>query len=102
MKKLLVFFGFILITIILELVYLNMHIVKRINDIERIYTTIFETDAIRLLNKYGVDYIWLSNRTKKEFAIAEISYTKDENCFELVYQEDIEIYKTKCKIEEVQ
>jgi len=35
MKKLLVFFGFILITIILELVYLNMHIVKRINDIEK-------------------------------------------------------------------
>ena len=36
MKKFLYYFGFILITIILELVYINMQISEKINEIEKI------------------------------------------------------------------
>ena len=35
MKKIIYFFGFVLITILLELVYLNIHINEKINDIEK-------------------------------------------------------------------
>lgn len=70
------------------------------NDIETIFTTSLKTTAIKLLNSYEVDYIYFSNRAKKQFNIDELDYIGDDSCFEMVYADEIEIYKSRCILEE--
>lgn len=81
----------------------NFLLVKDINnivgDIQTIYTTIFETEAIKLMQKYNTNYLFFSNKAKKEYNINEISYIPS-NCFEKIYSDGIEIYKLNCKLEE--
>jgi len=74
---------------------------QRLYDIERIYSTLFETEAIKLLNKYNVSYIYFSDRAKKEFSIEKLRYANTK-CFELVYDKDVKIYKCLCSLEEEQ
>jgi len=73
---------------------------QRVKDIEKIYTTLFETEAVRLLNKYEVKYIFFSENAKKEFNIQKIPYIKNSKCFERVYVNNVEIYKVLCILEE--
>jgi hypothetical protein len=73
---------------------------QRIIDARTIYTTTSQTQRVGLLNKYNINYIYFSNRSKKEFNIESIPYL-DENCFEKVFSNDeVEIYKSLCIIEE--
>jgi hypothetical protein len=72
----------------------------RLKDIRRIYNSIFETQAISLLNKYNVNYIYFSPRAKEVFGISELEFVKDSECFENVYNNTVEIYKSLCIIEE--
>ncbi len=72
---------------------------QRVKDIERIYTTPYTIEAVRLLNKYGVDYIILSNNVHNSYKVNKLVYT-NEDCFKLRYNETIKIYKSTCKIEE--
>lgn len=71
---------------------------QRVINIREIYSTVFETEAINLLNKYEINYIYFSDRAKTEFGIEKLSYI-DEKCFELVYDNKIKIYKSLCIIE---
>ena len=64
----------------------------RHNDINAVFTHKFKIEAIRILEKYNVDYIVFSNRTKEKYSIEEIAYIHDE-CFDLVLNETIQIYK---------
>ena len=73
---------------------------QRLGDVNTIFTTKFETEAIRLLNKYDVDYILFSENAREEYEISKLEYVFDENCFELVYDDSTKIYKTLCKIGE--
>ena len=71
----------------------------RFKDIRAIYTAVFQTEAVRLLNKYNVKYIYFSERAKNEFNIQRLGYI-DDKCFEFVYDNDnIEIYKSLCMLE---
>ena len=71
---------------------------QRLEDIETIYTTQFKTLAIELLNKYDVDYIYLSDRARTEYATDELRYF-DDTCFVVVYDKGVRIYKSLCKLE---
>ena len=72
---------------------------QRLEDIDRIYSTVFLTDAIPLLNKYSVDYIILTNKARFYYNIKDIVYTEDKKCFSEVYNsDDIKIYESKCVI----
>ncbi|MFH1399630.1 MAG: hypothetical protein ABIG95_05975 [Candidatus Woesearchaeota archaeon] len=75
---------------------------QRIKDIGTVYTTIFETEALRILDKYYVNYILFSKRAQDDYDITKILYSSDTKCFELVYDSQTTIYQVKCKIEEVQ
>lgn len=72
---------------------------QRINDMRIIYTTPYKIDAVRLLNKYGIDYIYLSPSTKDFYSVEQLIYAT-EDCFRPVYNESILIYKSLCRIEE--
>ena len=61
------------------------------------YTSKFSTNALRLLIKYDIDYIYLSPKTKEIFKIKKIDYVYDD-CFPLVYDGKIKIYKVTCVI----
>jgi len=71
---------------------------QRMNDVNRMFTTFSTTDAIDLLNKYSVNYIYFSQNAKKIYDIKELSYI-DENCFVEVYNRESVIYKSTCKLE---
>lgn len=74
---------------------------QRLNDIRQLYTSIIETDAISLLNKYNVTYIVLSDRARAQYGIKDIKYVKDVNCFDLAYNNRTRIYQSFCKTGEV-
>lgn len=69
-------------------------------DIHNIYSSEYETSAIPLITKYNVSYIYLSSRTKAEQKIDVIRYTSDTNCFKLVYDDTVKIYRPLCQITE--
>ena len=68
-------------------------------DIERIYTTQYKVEAVRLLNKYNVNYIILSDLAIYEYNIDELRYIEEE-CFSLVYDNEVKIYKSTCRVQE--
>ena len=73
---------------------------QRLEDAYKMYKTPSQTQAITLMNKYGISYIYFSKRAKKNYGISEIAYA-DENCFEREFgNKDVEIYKSLCIIEE--
>lgn len=74
-------------------------VAQRVEDVETIYTTQFKTNAIELLNKYNIKYIYLSDRIREDFAVDELRYY-DEGCFDVVYYEGVTIYKSLCRLEE--
>ncbi len=80
---------------------LIQNVEQRYEDIIKIFTPVSETRAIELLNKYNADYIYLSERTKKFFSIDELNYVENENCFKLIYDNNIKIYRSLCTLEEI-
>lgn len=73
---------------------------QRLDDIRAIYKAPYKTDAIQLLNKYKIKYIYFSQKAKDKFNIEKIQYIDDEMCFDLVYGGEIKIYKSLCRLEE--
>ncbi len=71
----------------------------RLRDLNTIYSTRFETDAVRLLNKYSAEYIILSRFEEMSYQ-EPLLYIEESSCFELVYDSDVRIYKSLCVIEE--
>ncbi len=69
----------------------------RYNDIKMLYTTIANSEALEITHKYGIDYIYLSPRTKKIFGIEELNYATDGKCFRKVADVgEVEAYKVRC------
>jgi hypothetical protein len=73
---------------------------QRLLDLNTIYSTRFQTDAVRILNKYGASYILLSGQEKDYYKIEDLSYAQEGNCFNLVYDKGAKIYQAVCVIEE--
>jgi len=73
---------------------------QRLRDVDRMYTTISMTDAIDLLNKYGVSYIYFSQKAKDTYGITDINYV-DDKCFSAVYDKKVKVYKSLCRMEEL-
>ena len=71
---------------------------ERFNDLQSLYTTNYQTQAISLLTKYNLEYILLSEAAKERYGIERISYV-DKNCFDLVYDQEVKIYLSKCRLQ---
>lgn len=52
--------------------------------------TRYKTNGIRILTKYNADYVYVSDGTPLFYA--------DEECFDLVYNETVLIYKSLCEL----
>jgi len=62
-----------------------------------IYSSIFSINALELLEKYNINYIYFSPRAKEFFNLEKIPYVYEE-CFPLVYDDIIKIYQIRCTI----
>ena len=71
---------------------------QRLKDVNRVYTTFSMTDAIDLLNKYGVGYIYFSPKAKSAYGIDTLTYV-DDKCFSEVHSNGVIIYKSLCRME---
>lgn len=68
-------------------------------DVVEIYSSPIETVVIDLLDKYDVDYIYFSSREKEQFSVKKLSFVSDEKCFERVFFNRVEIYRSLCTLE---
>ncbi len=70
----------------------------RLNETRIIYTTHFKIDAIRLINKYKIDYIIFNNAVKQLYNIGTLRYATPD-CFELIYNTSVQIYRPLCELD---
>ena len=68
-----------------------------LDNIKSVYTLRFRIEALRILEKYNVDYIVFSTKTKEKYKVEEISYI-DNPCFTLIYNQSVKIYKRNTEI----
>jgi len=70
----------------------NFLLVKNVDSVVEEASSLFtlesEVKALELITKYDVDYIYLSEKTKKEYGIEMLKYGMDEKCFEKVFQNE--------------
>jgi len=68
---------------------------QRVADADLIYSTGSEIWAIETLDKYKVDYIFLSEKSKQKYGILDLRYA-DNKCFTRVKYEEPKIYRFRC------
>lgn len=73
---------------------------ERYSDVLRIYSTVSEVEALDLMNKYNVSYMFIPADAGKTFGQLAASYVTDLNCFELKYNSSAKIYRLKkyCRV----
>ncbi len=59
----------------------------RYNAVEEVYTTESEVFALKNLEKYSVDYIYLSKDMQEDIGKETLSYSINEECFPLIFQQ---------------
>lgn len=63
------------------------------DDVEKIFTQKFRIEALRVIEKYNVDYILFSEKTKIKYGLDEFQFGTDR-CFSMVFRNPkLEIYK---------
>lgn len=75
---------------------------ERHDDLNRMYTAKFETDALRLLTKYDVDYILFTRKAAELYNITAPAYL-DVPCFRQVYrlpERAVIVYEVACTYDE--
>jgi hypothetical protein len=73
------------------------NIEARFNNLNSLFVTKYQTQAIDLLNEYDINYIFFSPQAKKEYRIDNLAYI-DKKCFELIHSNVVQIYRSKCQI----
>jgi uncharacterized membrane protein len=71
---------------------------QRFKDIETVYNSKFETEALEILDKYDAKYIYFSDYAREMFGVDTLVFTEDKKCFNLKYDEGVMIYKVMCEL----
>lgn len=70
----------------------------RFEDLNTVFTSSFQTQAIEILEKYDITYIMLTKPTKNQYQISKLNFLSSE-CFKQVYNNnDTRIYQRKCQL----
>jgi len=67
---------------------------ERFDDVETIYSTNSEVEALELLQKYNVDYIFLP--IEMEIKYGKVKWLDDKTCFERVFVGTPKVFKIIC------
>jgi hypothetical protein len=69
----------------------------RYNDVGEIFTSVSEVKALQLLEKYSVDYIYLTPSARRFYNVQNLSYVEDDKCFvEYRKSGEVYLYKVRC------
>ncbi|MBI2665997.1 glycosyltransferase family 39 protein [Candidatus Woesearchaeota archaeon] len=72
---------------------------ERFSDVNLVYKTQFQTQALHLLEKYNIKYVVFTPHAQQHYQLKRLSYLSPE-CFHLVYNHNaIKIYERKCALE---
>lgn len=71
---------------------------RRFNDLNTLYKTAFQAQAIGLLDHYDLNYLVLTPRAKEKYEIFDFTY-RDQECFDRVYKNETRIYKVRCTLQ---
>jgi len=74
---------------------------QRFADLQLLFKTSFQTQALGLFDQYGINYLILTPHAQRKYNLAEFPYLTRE-CFEQVYSQETKIYKIKCSLLETQ
>jgi len=69
---------------------------ERYNDLRTLYSIKTKFKAIELLNKYNVEYLFLSEKAKMDYNINDFGYSDDKRCFSNIKYKDPKVYKFRC------
>lgn len=73
------------------------HAENRIADVGTVYTTQSIIKAKKVIETYGINYIYFSDKTREFYGVSSLAYTTDENCFKEVYKNEFaNIYQVVC------
>ena len=72
---------------------------QRFTDLNTLYSTAFETQAIGLLNHYNLDYLVITPHTAQKYAFTVPKYYSS-SCFRRVYRGATRIYRGICTLEQ--
>ena len=70
---------------------------KRFSNLNSLFITGFQTQALGTLDEYGIKYIVITPSAKEKYQIESFNYLTEE-CFELIYDEEVQIYLVKCEL----
>ncbi|HIJ11770.1 TPA: hypothetical protein HA278_06950 [Candidatus Woesearchaeota archaeon] len=74
---------------------------KKLRDLNVLYTTAFQTQALEILHSHNAEYIVFTPQAKERFKKDQLPYLSPE-CFEPVYNKNVKIYKVKCIVRELE
>lgn len=71
---------------------------ERLQDLNTIYTTTFQTQALNIFDKYNIQYIIVSSKAKEIYNYTKPPYINTD-CFYLIYKYNKnDIYRLKCTL----
>ncbi len=75
---------------------------KRFNDLNSLFTTRFQTQAISLAEEYDLQYLILTPSAKEQYNLSKKFNYAIRRCFEPVYTNETQIFLVKCKVKELE
>ena len=67
---------------------------ERYNDVVRLYSTKSEVEALEVISKYNIDYVFIPIETELEYG--KLKWIEDENCFKGIFFGTPKVYQVIC------
>ena len=65
--------------------------IKRLKDVDLLYTTFTEAKALEIIRRYNIKIIYLSEDTEKIYEIKDLNFVKGSKCFD--WRENFYVFK---------
>lgn len=75
---------------------------KRFNDLNSLFTTRFQTQALSLAEEYDLQYFVLTPSAKEQYNLSKKFNYAVRKCFEPVYANETQIFLLKCEVKELE
>ncbi len=67
---------------------------ERYSDVERLYSTKSEVEALDIIAKYNIDYVFIPVETELKYG--KVKWINDENCFKGIFFGTPKVYQVTC------
>jgi len=74
----------------------------KFTDLDKLFKTQLETEALRITDQYNIDYIVLTPQAKERYAVDTLPYKSADGCFDRIYYNKTKIYNIGCSLEKTE